>query len=179
MVSLGRLDEAALQALRTDGTCSAALPESLFDRDHPGHFMRRLASVALSIPAVQGPYAGVPCTLTLLRSTVRVSATAEPYARQGDEDPRFADSNRTVRATVRSLAPEGNSLLEVSNQEERYRPFERAGAISSWKIELPPASRRFDHTTISDVVLQVRYTARDGGPTLRRAAAARLARGDR
>src|SRR5262249_24701005 len=48
-------------------------------------------------------------------------------------------------------------------------PFEGAGAISTWTLGLPgiPA---FDYSTIIDVILHVRYTARDGGQALGHAA---------
>ena len=37
--------------------------EVLFDLDYPGHYLRRLKSVGLTIPCVTGPYTGVSCTL--------------------------------------------------------------------------------------------------------------------
>ncbi|KAK3395005.1 hypothetical protein B0H63DRAFT_533434 [Podospora didyma] len=47
----------------------------------------------------------------------------------------------------------------------RYGPFEGAGAVSSWRLEMPPSAvRPFDYSTISDVVLHLWYTAVDGGP---------------
>ena len=49
-------------------------------------------------------------------------------------------------------------------------PFEGAGAASRWRLELPSAFRSFDYDTISDVVLSLKYTARDGGEVLRQAA---------
>ena len=43
--------------------------------------------------------------------------------------------------------------------------------ISEWQLELPAnpskATRQFDYDTISDVILHVRYTAREGGGLLR------------
>jgi len=39
--------------------------------------------------------------------------------------------------------------------------------VSTWKLELPSKFRQFDYNTISDVVLHVRYTARQGGAQLR------------
>src|SRR6185295_9961365 len=59
-------------------------------------------------------------------------------------------------------------------RDERYLPFEGAGAISCWRIELPGEFRQFDYDTISDVVLHIKYTAREGGVTLRNAAVASL-----
>jgi hypothetical protein len=41
-------------------------------------------------------------------------------------------------------------------------PFEGAGAESTWKLDLPKDYPAFDYATISDVILHVRYTARQG-----------------
>ena len=49
------------------------LPELLFDLDNPGHYMRRLKSVALTVPCVVGPYTSVSATLTLLDNQIRTS----------------------------------------------------------------------------------------------------------
>ena len=46
-------------------------------------------------------------------------------------------------------------------------PFEGAGAISQWRIELDKDLAQFDLDTISDVVMHVRYTAREGGEQLK------------
>jgi hypothetical protein len=61
-------------------------------------------------------------------------------------------------------------MFELSFRDERYLPFEFAGAVSHWRIELPPENNWFDLDTISDVVLHLNYTAREGGDVLRRAA---------
>lgn len=55
-------------------------------------------------------------------------------------------------------------MFELNFRDERYLPFEGAGAISQWRIELSKDKelRQFDYDTISDVIFHVRYTARDG-----------------
>src|SRR5207249_10524988 len=55
-VSLLQLDPKALLQLRTAGTCTFTLPEELFDLGTPGHYFRRIKSVALSVASVTGPY---------------------------------------------------------------------------------------------------------------------------
>ena len=55
-------------------------------------------------------------------------------------------------------------------RDERYLPFEGAGAISTWRLDLSKQFRTFDYDTISDVILHLRYTARDGGQALSDAA---------
>ncbi len=43
----------------------------------------------------------------------------------------------------------------------------RRRAISAWKLELTNALPAFDYESMSDVVIGLRYTARDGGETLK------------
>ena len=45
-VSLRQLDPLALLSLRVTGSCTVTIPEWLYDRDCPGHYMRRIKSVA-------------------------------------------------------------------------------------------------------------------------------------
>ena len=65
-------------------------------------------------------------------------------------------------------------MFELNFRDERYLPFEGSGAVSAWRLELPAEVRQFSYDTISDVVLHVKYTAREGGTTLRNLAATTL-----
>jgi hypothetical protein len=173
-VSMLRLDPLALIKLRETGTCIVGVPEAAFDLDFPGHYMRRIKSVSVSIPCVTGPYTGVSCTLTLLRSSVRHGTTLNgKYGRQ-EGDPRFTDSLGAIQSIATSRAQEDSGLFEPNLRDERFLPFEGAGAISEWQIELPADFRQFDYDTISDVILHLRYTAREGGSLLRQGATGQL-----
>jgi Tc toxin complex TcA C-terminal TcB-binding domain/ABC toxin N-terminal region/Neuraminidase-like domain len=177
-VSLLSLDPEALIALRQNGRCEFVIPEVMYDLDFPGHFMRRIKSVSVTIPCVAGPYAGVNCTLTLLRSSVRSKTGLSPsYARDdaAGADPRFVDSFGAIQSVVTSSAQNDSGLFETNLRDERYLPFEGSGAISAWRLELPEAFRAFDYDTISDVVLHIRYTARSAGAALKAKANAELA----
>ena len=167
-VSLLALNPIALVLLRATGKCEVDIPEWLFDMDYPGHFMRRIKSVALSIPCVVGPYTSVNCTLTQLFSKVRLpdSDLAKDYT----DSSKFHENFGSAEAIVTSHAREDSGLFEVNFRDERYLPFEGSGAISRWRIELPLDSNQFDLNTVSDVVLHLRYTARNGGDDLRDAA---------
>jgi hypothetical protein len=66
-------------------------------------------------------------------------------------------------------------LFETNLRDERYLPFENSGVIGEWQLQLPadPSKKdpaQFDYDTISDVVLHIRYTAREGGGLLRNGA---------
>ena len=175
-VSLQQVDPVALVRLRGTGRCTLRIPEGMFDLDGPGQYFRRIKSVALSVPCVTGPYTGVNCKLTLLTSSIRVSALADgAYPREGLEDPRFKDFFGSIQSIVASSGQQDSGLFETNLRDERYLPFENAGVISEWLVELPgnPSDGdpvAFDYDTIADVVLHIRYTARDGGAQLRASA---------
>jgi hypothetical protein len=162
-VSLRQLDPLSLLTLKTTGTCQVTIPEWLFDLDCPGHYLRRIKSIAISIPSVVGPYTGVHCALSLLKSSLRKSAIAgEDYQRQGTEDDRFVDYIGAVQSIVTSSGQSDSGMFDTNLRDERFLPFEGAGAESTWKLDLPKDYRAFNYDTISDVILHIRYTARQG-----------------
>lgn len=162
-ISLRQLDPLALLRLKATFTCQVTIPEWLYDRDYQGHYMRRIKSVAISLPAVAGPYTGVNCTLSLLKSRLRKSPIAgADYAWQGSEDDRFVEYIGAVQSIVTSTGLNDSGKFETNLHEERFLPFEGAGAESTWKLDLPRDYRAFDYDTISDVILHIRYTARQG-----------------
>ena len=177
-VSLFQLDPAQLVSLRATGTCEFELPETLFDLDFPGQFFRRIKSVSVSVPCVVGPYTSVNGTLTLLNNRLRVKASAQgSYDEQADgNDPRFVRDYIPVQSVATSTAQADSGLFELNFRDERYLPFEGAGAISRWRFQIPDTFRQFDYESISNVVLTLRYTAREGGTPLRNQAVDALKR---
>jgi len=169
-ISLARLDPLALIQLRETGKCYLSVPEELFDFDFPGHYFRRLKGARLSIPCVVGPYSSVSCSLHLLNNTIRINTNGNQYQHENDEgllidDDRFRTNHVPVTAIATSSAQNDSGMFEFNFRDERYLPFERAGAISEWQIELSTEKelRQFDYSTISDVILHLDYTAREGG----------------
>jgi hypothetical protein len=176
-VSLLQIDPLALVHLRATGTCTFTLPEEAFDLDGPGHYFRRIKSVALTLPCVAGPYTSVNCTLTLQKSTIRTRTGLHnnKYARQGSDDPRFNDYYGTIQSIVTSSAQSDSGLFETNLKDERYLPFEESGvAGSQWQLSLPADVPQFDFDTITDAILHVRYTAREGGAVQKAAAVGNL-----
>ena len=88
-VSLRQVNPLALLRLKETGTCEFALPEVLFDMDYPGHYMRRIKSVALTVPCVVGPYTSLNCTLRLLEHKFRTSAIAKDKGDYLETDRRY------------------------------------------------------------------------------------------
>ncbi|XXY21867.1 neuraminidase-like domain-containing protein [Sorangium sp. So ce216] len=168
-VSLLLHDPVALMALKSTGSCVVTLPEALFDMDYPGHYMRRIKSVSLTLPCVTGPYTAVNCTLRLESSKVRFNPDAAgDYAAQ--PETHVAQGFTPVQSIATSHADNDSGMFELNFRDERYLPFEGAGAESTWRLEIPHEDQAFDMDTLSDVVIHLRYTARDGGVPLRSAA---------
>ena len=168
-VSLQQLDSLALLQLKTTGSCTVTVPEWLYDLDCPGLYLRRIKNVALSVPCVVGSYTSISCTLSLQKSSLRVSPLLNggKYGRDAStEDNRFVDYFGAADSIVTSSATNDGGMFETNLKDERFLPFEGAGAISAWTLSLPQELRSFDYMTISDVILHIRYTARQAGNPL-------------
>jgi hypothetical protein len=169
--------------LRATGHCEIDIPEWMFDLDYPGMYMRRIKNVSLTLPCVTGPYTGVHCQLTLLSSRTRIDPRiqAPPHRccsdRSGlcdveacEDDPRFIRQFAARESLATSGGQNDSGLFELNFHDERYLPFEYQGAISRWRVDLPRQNNYFDPDTLSDLMLHMNYTARDGGELLRCAA---------
>lgn len=163
-ISLRQLDPYALLQLKAGNKCEFDLPEVLFDMDYPGHYKRRIKSVSISIPCIAGPYTSVNATLRLLNNKFRNSAIGTNYKDQSEE--KFINYNIPITAIATSSAQNDSGMFELNFKDERYLPFEGAGIISGWRLELPDI-KQFDYNTISDVVLHVKYIASEGGESLK------------
>jgi hypothetical protein len=163
-ISLRQLNAFELINLRDNGTCTISVPEEVYALDFPNHYFRRIKSIGITVPCVVGPYTSVSGTLDLAGSTLRTSPAGEAVA----------VGPVAVRSIATSTANNDSGMFELNFRDERYLPFEGAGAASSWTFTLPKEFRAFDYSTISDLILHVRYTARDGGTTAAAPAVARV-----
>jgi len=171
--SLRQINPRALIQLKETGLCEFSLPEVLFDMSRPGDYMRRIKSVALSIPCIVGPYTGLNCTLRLLEHEFRNNTiVTSGYPKKTDEaDDRFSTVNVPITSIATSTGQNDSGVFELNFRDERYMPFEGAGAICKMRLEFPgTALRQVDYDTITDVVIHLRYTAMDGGDKLKGAA---------
>jgi hypothetical protein len=169
-ISIAQLDPLAIIKLREKGICDFEVPEVLYDMDYPGHYFRRIKSVSISIPCIAGPYTSVSSKLSLLKSRYRKKADFQPpYPEKlgNNDDDRFVYNLGSLQSIATSHGQNDSGVFELNFRDERYLPFEYAGAISTWRLELPTEVKQFDYNTISDVVIHVKYTAREGGSSLK------------
>jgi hypothetical protein len=213
-ISLRTIFPSAYMQLITTGATEIELPEWLFDRDYPGHYMRRIKNVTLSVYGQITPAAGVHCRLTLLSNRTRIdprlsqpretccvdtctcasssrdrdphcecdcgsshpdpccrcAPSADGYVPEPDDD-RIVRSYAATEAIATSTGQNDSGLFELNFRDDRYLPFEFAGVVSRWRIELPQETNSFDLINdLNDIFLQMNLTAREGGPLLREAA---------
>ncbi|MEK7397543.1 MAG: hypothetical protein AAB116_11475 [Candidatus Poribacteria bacterium] len=155
--SLALLNASQLVQLRQTGSCVIKIPEIAFDMVYPGQYKRLIKSVRLTIPCVVGPYTNVSAKLTLTKGEVK---KADPAVADPAELEELPVGENTSIST--SSASNDTGMFEFSFRDERYLPFEGSGAISEWRLELPSKIRSFNYDTISDVILHISYTAREG-----------------
>ncbi len=178
-VSMALLDPLALVKIRATGAADFTIPEALYDMDHPGHYFRRIKSVATSLPCIAGPYTSVSARLSLVNNRYRKNtdpdnAASTGYAEDPGNDERFIYNVGAIQSIATSNGQNDSGVFELNFRDERYLPFEGTGAISSWRLELPAEIRQFDYNTITDVIIHVKYTAREGGSGLKDAATGSL-----
>jgi hypothetical protein len=158
-ISLAQMFPDRLLQLISEKKTIVNLHEWLFDMDYPGHYMRRIKSVAVTIPNVAGPNTNVSFKLTLTNSEIRKEATL------GGND--YKSKNNFIGSNIKdsictSSAQNDSGMFELNFGDERYLPFENAGAVSDWTLEFT-GHNQFDLTTVSDVILHISYTAEDSG----------------
>jgi hypothetical protein len=152
--SLALTQPGALVDLRAKGSCEFALPEVLFDLAYPGQYKRLIKAVRVTMPCTAGPHTPVSAKLTLTQSQVRTEKTVDP----GD---LLTVPLQTTQSIATSTGQNDGGMFELNFRDERYLPFEGAGAVSTWRLELPAQLRMFDYDSIGDVIVHVSYTALD------------------
>ena len=153
----------ALVDLKNKGECEFEFTEKLFDYDYPGHYFRVIKALSITIPVVVGPYQTVKATLTQLRSDTLLSPDTDglDYLLGVSEtsSPSVRTNWRAYQSIAISKGVNDSGLFELNFNDDRYLPFEGTGAVSKWKLSMPKATNHFDFDTLSDVIINLKYTA--------------------
>ena len=162
-VSLLRIDPTALNQLKQKGECIFELSEALYDRDHPGHYCRRIDSISVSIPSLIGPYQNIKGTLIQQNNKILIkddkNALDYMFGISKDATSAVWSDLQAHQAIIVSRGTDDTGVLNFGGNDERYLPFEGTGAVSTWKLELPKAANQFDYSSITDVVIKIQYNA--------------------
>ncbi|MCG1041750.1 insecticidal toxin complex protein TccB [Mycetohabitans sp. B8] len=155
---------------RGKGCFGFDLKEKLFDGDYPGHYLRQIKSVSITLPTSLGPYQDVKATLTQTKSSTLLQADLNGVKYlikgQGGTTDAIITNLRASQQIALSSGLNDAGQFELNFSDERYLPFEGTGAVSTWELKFPrhdrsPQSDLLAH--LDDVIVHVRYTALDGG----------------
>jgi len=163
----------------SSGNVDFTLDEALFDADYPGHYLRQLSLVTVTLPTLLGPYQDVRVTLTQTSSSVLLKADIEGVkylrdAKTGNANNLMVNPRANQQVAI-SSGLNDSGLFSLSFGDERYLPFEGTGAVSTWHLSFPnPTSDEQTalRASLNDVILQVHYTALYGGASFESAVAA-------
>ncbi|TVT84560.1 neuraminidase-like domain-containing protein [Pseudomonas sp. H3(2019)] len=140
-----------------NGACDFELTHKMFEDDYKdqNHYLRRIKTISVSLPAVLGPYENVRATLTQTSSKVFMSAGSSGSSRE---------NLRASQQIALSTGLDDNGLFTLNFNDERYLPFEYTGAISTWRLTFPnPEAQQVMLESLTDIIVHVSYTARAGG----------------
>lgn len=152
--SMALINPEALLKLKQNGNCDFDIPEIVYDLFYPGQYNRKIKSIRITIPCIAGPYTNISCKLSLTDNQIR------KIPKDGSDTELF--KKIPLQSSIAtSNAQNDSGMFELNFHDERYLPFEGAGAISSWHLELPKIIRSVNYDSISDVIFHVSFTAKD------------------
>ena len=150
ILSLAAIDPVAFQQFRETGVLQIATPAELFDRDFPGHYLRLVKQVRVSVIALIPPVNGIKASL---------SNTGISHVVNGSGFQRIPVV-RTSEKVALTSPQNATGMFELTQQSAvRLNPFESIGVDTSWEFLLPKAANFFDYNTIADVLFTMDYTA--------------------
>jgi Tc toxin complex TcA C-terminal TcB-binding domain len=149
-ISLASVAPVEFQKFKETGEIELATLQAWFDRDFPGHYMRLIRDVSVSVEALVPPNEGVHATLS--NNGISRAVVGPPF------------DNATVlyrlpEAVAISSPSNGTGLFELRPDDPMLLPFEGSGVETIWRLEMPKGANRFDYDSIVDIRLKIRYTA--------------------
>ncbi|WP_338910468.1 neuraminidase-like domain-containing protein [Mycetohabitans rhizoxinica] len=150
------------------GRITFNLCETDFDDDYPGLYQRRITRVSVSLPGILGPYENVCATLTQAYNAFLASPDpdgAKFLRGEAQVAPSSVVQNlRASQQVALSTGIDDDGLFIMRFDDERYLPFEGTGAHSSWELAFPnPSRQQALLASLTDVIVRVHYTAKNGG----------------
>nr|WP_232924773.1 toxin [Pseudomonas cichorii] len=141
-------DEVVMR-LADEGIAEFEITKAMLDNDHPGHYLRRIKRVSVSLPVTVGPYQDIHAALTQTYSAVQMNGPQGP----------LKENMRASQQIVISKGIDDDGMFVFNFDDERYLPFEGTGAISRWALKFN-AGQEDMITSITDIIVHMHYTAK-------------------
>ena len=120
-----------------------------FDRDYPGHYLRLIKNVRVTVVALVPPTQGI-------RATLRNSGVSKAVV-----EPMFEEVvvRRDPQSVALSSPYAASGLFVLDYKDDFLLPFEGIGVETDWLFEMPRATNPINYQTIADIMIEVEYTA--------------------
>jgi hypothetical protein len=152
-ISLAQLAPAEFQNFLETGVLNFATPMAMFDSEFPGHYLRLIKRVRMSVIALIPPTLGIRATL----STTGTSRVVIP----GNGFQSVVVRREPMSVALSSPSNATGLFVDLDPQPDMLLPFEDSGVDTNWELRMPRAANQFDFRTIADVLITIDYTALD------------------
>jgi hypothetical protein len=151
-ISMAQMLPSELVYLRSVGKVTFNTLLDWFDRDFPGHYLRLIKSLRLSVLALVPPMEGIHAMLTNTGESSVVVYEGAAFVKKR--------AIRSFGETIGLDSPFNDTgLFVLDYNDPMFLPFEGLGVETQWTFELPRATNRFNFDTIADVLFTIEYTA--------------------
>jgi len=141
---------AEFQRFKESGIMEFTPQMAWFDRYFPGHYMRLIKRISVSVVAL------LPAT-EQIRATLSDNGCSHVMVGAPWQDYKVI--YREPESIALSFALGATGLFEANLHDPMLLPFEGKGVDTSWTLEMPKGANRFNFDTLFDVLLRIEYTA--------------------
>jgi len=152
-ISLAQLAPAEFQRFLETGVLTFATPMTMFDSEFPGHYLRLIKRVRISVIALIPPTLGIRATLS--------TTGASRVVIQSDGFQNVVVRREPMSVALSSPHDATGLFVDLEPQPDMLLPFEDSGVDTNWELRMPRAANQFDFRTIADVLITLDYTALD------------------
>jgi hypothetical protein len=169
-VSLLELDPIAFLQLKSRGRCEFSLTEAMYDYDFQGHYNRQIKTIAISFVGMDDQVVNATLTQLSHKTVLEPDTKAVKFLLSPKDQPPLTirsdwRPNQQIALSYADVddREKNNGLFELRFDNDQYLPFEGTGAVSDWRLELNGKRGSYDLRNLTNVVVQVKYTALQGG----------------
>ncbi|MBN1254273.1 MAG: hypothetical protein JXA50_03275 [Deltaproteobacteria bacterium] len=157
-ISLASNAPIEFQRFKQSGILDFATLLEDFEKEFPGHYLRLIKRIRVSVIALIPPTYGIRAELLNTGSSWVVIESNGIFqkilVRRDPEKIAFTSSQNATG--LFELVP-----LTEQQEPDMLFPFEGLGVETQWELQMPKASNPFDFRTIADVLFSIDYTALD------------------
>ncbi len=149
-ISLAQLYPVDFQSLRETGVMNFTTPMSLFDQQFPGHYLRLIQQVSVSVIAL------IPATQAIC-ATLSASGTSQVVV--GPDVFQTVPVQTGPQSIAITTPTNATGVLNPDPQSGLLFPFQGMGVAAQWEYAMPLPANPWDFSTLADVQVTIAYTA--------------------